>query len=116
MGAVVGPNMGLSELGSLLVRKIADNADIGLVAKSTEEVISKFEEFNKSRFDKFPGLRHLTIVSKYPSILSEESARIIRQMWEESEMPLDAIDMDNLSKYLVMKLIKPEIAEEDIED
>ena len=37
-------------------------------------------------------------------------------MWEESEMPLDAIDMDNLSKYLGMKLSKAEIAEEGIED
>ena len=41
MGATVGPNMGLSEIGSLMVRKIANNADIGLVAKSSDEVISK---------------------------------------------------------------------------
>ena len=35
MGAMVGPNTGLSELGSIIVRKIADNSDNGLVAKST---------------------------------------------------------------------------------
>ena len=39
MGAIVGPNIGLSEIGSRIVRKIADTADIGLVAKSTEEVL-----------------------------------------------------------------------------
>ena len=51
MGAIVGPNIGLSELGSMIVRKIADNADGGLVAKSTEEVLNKFETFNKRRLD-----------------------------------------------------------------
>ena len=54
MGAMVGPNIGLSELGSRIVRKIADNADIGLVSKSTEEVINKFEIFNKGRLKKNP--------------------------------------------------------------
>ena len=49
MGAIVGPNMGLSELGSIIVRKISDNADVGHVAKTTEEVLNKFEEFNKRR-------------------------------------------------------------------
>ena len=42
MGAMVGPNFGLSEIGSLMVRKIAENADKGYVSKSTEEVLHKF--------------------------------------------------------------------------
>ena len=49
MGAIVGPNIGLSEIGSRIVRKIADNADIGLESKSTEEVLNKFEIYNKRR-------------------------------------------------------------------
>ena len=36
MGAIVGPNVGLSEIGSRIVRQIANSADIGLEAKSTE--------------------------------------------------------------------------------
>ena len=117
MGAMVGPNLGLSELGSLIVRKIADNADTGLVAKSTEEVISKFEEFNKNRFEKTPGLRKLIIASMdiekfYPNILSEESAAIIRNMWEESDISMEGVDIDNLSNYLGKVLKKLEIAEE----
>ena len=40
MGAIVGPNIGLSELGSMMVRKIADLADVGLVVKSTEETLN----------------------------------------------------------------------------
>ena len=42
MGAIVGPNVGLSEVGSIIVRKISDNADNGSVAKSTKEVLNKF--------------------------------------------------------------------------
>ena len=57
IGAIVGPNIGLSEIGSILVRKIVDNTDIGLVAKSTVEVIQKFEAFNKTMFEKNPGLK-----------------------------------------------------------
>ena len=41
MGAIVGPNIGLSELGSMVVRRIAENADMGLVATSTEEVVNR---------------------------------------------------------------------------
>ena len=85
MGALVGPNIGLSEIGSLIVRKIADNADSGLVSKSTEEVLNKIERYNRERFEKNPGLKKLIIASMdiekfFPSILSRNSARIIRQM------------------------------------
>ena len=47
MGAIVGPNIGLSELGSILVRKVAESADIGLVSTSTEEVINKIEDYKR---------------------------------------------------------------------
>ena len=90
MGAMVGPNIGLSELGSILVRKIADTSDVGLVAKSTEEVLNKF---NKTRLQN-PRLRKLIIASMdvekgYPSILSIDSAKIVRNMYEESELEID---------------------------
>ena len=121
MGAMVGPNLGLSEMGSLIVRKIADNADEGLVAKSTEEVIHKFVEFNKNRFERFHGFKKLIIASTdiekfYPSILSEESAAIIRQMWEESKLSMEEVDVDALSKYLGKTLKKLEIVKEEFEE
>ena len=53
MGATVGPNMGLSEVGSLIVRKIADNADIGLAAKSTEEVITSLRNLTKADLNEY---------------------------------------------------------------
>ena len=121
MGAVVGPNIGLSEIGSKIVRKIADTADVGLVAKSTEEVLNKIETYNKRRFEKIPGLKKLIIASMdiekfYPSIISEKSAKIIRKMWEESEISVEGIDFDKLSEYLGKHLKKEEIIAEQFED
>ena len=103
------------------MRKIADNADIGLVAKSTEEVINKFEIFNKGRLKKNPSLKKIIIASMdiekfYPNILSAQSAKIVRKMWEESELSIDGIDFDQLSKYLGNHLKKEESAEEGFED
>ena len=120
MGAIVGPNVGLSELGSIFVRKIADIADTGLVSKSTEEVLNKIESYNKRRFERIPGLRRLIIGSMdiekyYPSILSEQSAKIIRRMWEESELSIE-MDVDKLSEYLGRHLKKDEIIEEEFEE
>ena len=105
MGAIVGPNIGLSEIGSRIVRKIADNADTGLVSKSTEEVLNKFEMFNRRRLQSNPKLKKLSIASMdvekyYPNIISDKSATIIRKMWEESEISIEGIDFDMLSKYL----------------
>ena len=121
MGAIVGPNIGLSEIGSIIVRKIADNADVGLVARSTEEVLNKFEKYNKERFEKSLGLKKLIIASMdiekfYPSILSQKSARIIRKMWEESELSIEGVDINKLSEYLGKHLKKEEIIEEEFEE
>ena len=75
MGATVGPNIGLSELGSMIVRKVADLSDVGLVVRSTEEALNKIEEFNKTRLKKSTRLRRMIIASMdiekfYPNILS----------------------------------------------
>ena len=121
MGAMVGPNIGLSEIGSILVRKIADNADEGHVAKSTEEVLHKFEMFNKRRLKINPKLKKLVIASMdiekfYPNILSAKSAKIIRKMWEESELIIEGIDVDKLIRYLGNFLSRKEIIEEEFEE
>ena len=121
MGAIVGPNVGLSEVGSIIVRKISDNADNGSVAKSTEEVLNKFEIFNKRRLKITPKLKNLIIASMdvekyYPNILSAQSAKIIRRMWEESDLTIEGIDIDKLVGYLSIFLTKEEIIEEAFEE
>ena len=52
MGAVVGPNVGLSNfIGKEVIRRVAEDADIGTVCKSTEELVSVFESNNKDRIE-----------------------------------------------------------------
>ena len=92
-----------------------------MVARSTEEVLNKFEKYNKERFEKNPGLKKLIIASMdiekfYPSILSQKSARIIRKMWEESELSIEGVDINKLSEYLGKHLKKEEIIEEEFEE
>ena len=120
MGAIVGPNIGLSELGSILVRKIAEHADIGLVATSTEEVLEKVEEYNKNR-KKNIKLRKVIIASMdiekcYPNILSLPSAKIIRRMWVESDLEIEGIEVDFLCRYLGKYLKPNEVIEEGFEE
>ena len=110
----------MSEVGSIIVRKIAENADVGLVAKSTEEVLNKFEEYNSRRED-IPGLKKLIVASMdiekwYPSNLSGKSAKIVRRMWEESDLLIDEIEYEELALYLGKILSKKEVIEEAFED
>jgi hypothetical protein len=119
MGAIVGPNIGLSELGSMMVRKIAESADIGLVATSTEEVLDKIEVYNKNRVGK--NLKKIIIASMdvekgYPNLLSLESAQIVRKMWEDSALMIEGIEVDYLCKYLGKYLKPEEIVREGLED
>ena len=41
MGAMIGPNVGLANFGCMIIRNIANEADVGHVSKSTEETIAK---------------------------------------------------------------------------
>ena len=49
MGAMIGPNVGLANFGSMIIRKVAEDADVGYVSKSTDETIVKIEEYNKNK-------------------------------------------------------------------
>ena len=47
MGATVGPNIALTDfIARSIVRKVADEASVGNDCKNTEELLSKFEEYN----------------------------------------------------------------------
>ena len=91
MGAMVGPNVGLAKFGNLIIRKVADEADIGHVSKSTEETIAKIEQYNKNRKNLETGGKKVIIGSMdvekwYPNMIAEPSAHEIREMVEESEI------------------------------
>ena len=100
--------------------KIADISDIGLVGKSTEEVLNKFEELNKMRSEN-PKFRKLIIASMdiekwYPNVLSKPSAKIVRKIWVESGLTIEGVDMEQLALYLGKYLSMAEVVEEAFEE
>ena len=52
----------------------------------------------------------------YPNILSAQSAKIIKRMWEESDLIIEGIDLDKLVRYLGIFLTKEEIVDEAFEE
>ena len=121
MGAMVGPNVGLASIGNIIIRKIADEADVGHVSKSTEEMVAKVEEYNKNREKEGDNDENIIIGSMdidkwYNSMIAEPSAKGIREMVEESDINFEGIDYDVISKYLGEFLTKTEIAEEGMEE
>ena len=90
------------------------------MAKSTEEVLNQFEDFNRTRLEN-TRLRKLIIASidvekGYPSILLKNSAKIVRKIFEESELIIEEIEVDKLSLYLGKHISKEEVAQEEFED
>ena len=97
MGAMVGPNVGPSTFANIIIRTVADEADTGLVSKSTEETLAKVEKYNKER-DEANADEEKVIVGSldidkwYPNTIAEPSAKVIRKMVEESKVDFDEID------------------------
>ena len=121
MGAMVGPNIGLAKFGNLIVRKVADEADVGHVSKSTEETIAKIEEYNKGRNKLKTNGRKIIIGSMdvekwYPNMIAKPSAEEIREMVVESEINFEGFDLDVVSLYLGEFLTKEEIIQEGMEE
>ena len=52
----------------------------------------------------------------YPSIIAEESAWIIRNMWEECKVTIEGVDFEEVSKYLGTCLTNEEIEKENLKD
>ena len=120
-GAMVGPNIGLSTLASIVVRAVADEADEGYVSKSTEETLNKVENYNKNRDDLVKEgdkiiVGSMDIVKWYPNIVPESNAKIIRKMVEESELVFKGIEYEEVAKFLGDYLTKEEIIEEGFEE
>ena len=125
MGAMVGPNVGLANYGSIIIRAIANEFDVGNVSKSTEETIAKIEEYNKNREilnaeivkeDSTVIIGSMDIDKWYPNTQPKPSAKNIREMYELSSAEIATIDYDVVSKYLGEFLTEEEIKEEGFED
>ena len=122
MGAVVGPNVGLSNfLGKEVVRRVAEDAGNETVCKSTEELLSVFESYNKNRIEKGVDKKKVVLGSMdikkwYPSTLIRPSAKVIKQMIVDSNIEFVEIEYDSIEKYLGEHMSREEILEEQLEE
>ena len=122
MGAVVGPNVALSNfIGREVIRRVADNAKSDTVCKSTEELLSRLEQYNRDRikngFDKEKMiLASMDIKKWYPSTIARPSAKVIKKMIIDSGLEFEGMDYDAVSRYLAEHMSNEEIEEEKFEE
>ena len=91
------------------------------MAKSTEQLLAKFEEYNKTRVGKGLGNAKIVIASMdikkwYPNMLVAPMAKEIRKMISDSEIEFDGIDHEAITKYLGKQMTKEEILAENLQD
>ena len=121
MGANVGPNVGASNFVSEIIRKIADDADEGFVCKSTEEILYKFDKYNKERLklnqkDKKMMVGSMDIEKWYANTIPVPTAKCIKEMFMESNLKIAGINFEKVARYLGKFLTREKIIEEKFED
>ena len=99
MGAMIGPNVGIATIASMVIKVVEDEADIGLVSKSTEETINKIEVYNQKREENIKEGEEIVIGSMdiekwYPRTIPKPSAKVIRTMVEESKVVFEGVDYE----------------------
>ena len=117
MGARVGPNTGLSQIGCKIVKAISQNLEDKLSVKSTEEMLCKFRSYNINRKleNSKKMVASMDIDSFYPSINPVRVAEIARLMWKRSDLKVN-INHEKLAMYLGTHMSKAEIENENISE
>ena len=120
MGARVGPNTGLSQIGSRILRSINDEIKIRHDVKSTEEMLEKIESFNKSLMARKSKKKFiaasLDIKNFYPSIDANRGAKIAKLMWNRSKIDVENLNIEELVWYVSKYGLKENIEEEGLSD
>ena len=122
MGATVGPNVALTNfLAKDIVRRVAEDASEGNDCKSTEELQSHFEEYNKARVENGFANKNIFISSMdidkwFPSMKTRPMAKEVGQMVIDSNIEFKEVDYDKVSKYLGEHMTIEEILEEELEE
>ena len=114
MGAMVGPNIGIATIASVVIKTVAEEADTGLVSKSTDETINKIEVYNDKRKeineeDDEIVVGSMDIEKWYPRTIPKPSAKVVGRMVEEYEVVFEGVDYDKVGRYLGEFLDKDEI-------
>lgn len=116
VGASGAMNAPLSKLIGDIIDAVAEVDDEGTISDSTEDMIARIraanEELKKEENrDKEFALGSLDVKALYPSLQVDESAAIIRQVVEETDVKIDVNDVE-LSLYLVSTMTQGEVDEE----
>ena len=120
MGARIGPNTGLSQIGSKLLRSIIEDSDVRHDIKCTEELLENLSTYNKSLGSKKNKSRKIIasmdISSFYPSIDVNRGAKIAKIMWNKSNILVENLDTDELIWYISKYGKEENILEDNLED
>ena len=119
MGARVGPNTSLVQIGCKILRAISNDIKEceRFDVKSTEEILHKFDKYNeKYKMNDFQNKVVLSMDIKkfYPSIVPEKAADIARIMFERSKVEVDNLNVDELALYLSMNFSRNELNKENL--
>jgi hypothetical protein len=95
MGATVGPNIALTDfIARNITRKVAEEASVGNDCKSTEELLSRCEEYNNVRIQNGFSSKNVIIASMewFPSMKIKPMMKEVKQMIVESKIAFKEID------------------------
>ena len=111
VGANHAPNSRLSHFLSDVVNKFADCEEIETECKSSEEMRSAFDEFNKLNKDVRMKCKVLSmdVKSLYPSMTWANIVLAVREMIENSSMKFENVDWQEVGKYLAVIMTEAEI-------
>ena len=123
MGATVGPNVAITNfIAKNVVKKVAEAASTGNDCKNTEELLNKFEDYNKSRVlrgfpDKNIFVASMDINKWFPSMKLKPMTEEVEEMIVESNINFKEINYDRIAKYLGKHIMTiEEILEEDMDE
>ena len=118
-GASEAINAELGELLGEILDVLAEEEDIengGLVSDSSEDMCARFEELNKElekeeNWGKEFAVGSLDVKALYPSLKTGRSARLVRELFERSEVEIEVRERE-LKLYLASTMKQKEIDEE----
>ena len=121
MGAMVGPNVGIATIAGMVIKTITEEADVGLVSKSTEETVNKIEGYNDKREAENKENHEIVVGSMdiekwYQRTIPKPSAKVVRKMAEESKVIFAGVRYDKVSRFLGEELTLDEIKTEGFEE
>ena len=100
---------------------MAEDAGKENICKSTEELLSTFEAFNKERItkrfhEKKLVIGSMDIIKWYNNTLAKPSAKVIKQMIIDFGVEFEGIEYDAIALHLGESMSQEEIKEEGFEE